>query len=175
MVGLELLELSTESGRIGASSSVLCAWGGGFRLDHAWELTPDWRTRSLHVVRRDAEGGRTLRLERDGAGWRVDGVRRPDLDGAVEPDLSVTPFCNTLVIRRLADSADAGLEVDTAYVNGDDLSICRSRQRYRRHAPDLVRYVDLGVAEGFEADLRLDSDGLVRSYERLFERVEGMQ
>ena len=172
MVGLELLELGTQSGRIRARSSVICAWDGGFRLDHSWELTPDWRALSLHIVRRDADGRRTLRLERDDAGWRLDGVRRRDLDGAVEPDLSVTPFCNTLVIRRLADRVDARLDVDTAYVSGDDLSVCRSRQRYVRRGSGLVRYVDLGVAEGFEADLRVDPDGLVRSYEKLFERID---
>jgi hypothetical protein len=172
MVGLELLEVRMESDRIRVDSSVICAWNGGFRVDHAWELTPDWRALSLHMVRRDAKGRRTLRLERDGVGWRVDGARRPDLDGAVEPDLSVTPFCNTLVIRRLAESPDAVLTVDTAYVNGDDLSVCRSRQRYERRAAGLVRYVDLGVAEGFEADLRVDPDGLVHSYEHLFERVD---
>jgi hypothetical protein len=172
MVGLELLELGTQSGRIRARSSVICAWNGGFRLDHAWELTPDWRALSLNIVRHDAEGCRTLRLQRDGVGWRVDGARRPDLDGAGEPDLSVTPFCNTLLISRLADGVDASLTVDTAYVNGDDLSVCRSRQRYERLGPGLVRYVDLGVAEGFAADLRIDPDGLVRSYEHLFERVD---
>jgi hypothetical protein len=55
-VGLELLELRTESGRTQAHSSVICAWNGGFRLDHAWEflrIDPDGFVRSYeHLFER---------------------------------------------------------------------------------------------------------------------------
>jgi hypothetical protein len=34
-----------------------------------------------------------------------------------------------------------------------------------------VRYVDLGLSLGFEADLIVDETGLVLRYEHLFERV----
>ncbi len=172
MIGLELLVLRIEADGAWIDSSVICAWDGGFRIDHTWDLTPDWRTRSLRVERRDASGCRTLTLERNGGGWRVDGERRPDLDGADDPDLSVTPFCNTLVMRRVPAKDGASLTVDTAYVDGDDLSVTRSRQRYDRKAPGLFRYIDQGVAAGFEADLRVDEEGLVLHYEHLFERVE---
>lgn len=173
-IGLELLVLRAGAAGVSAESTVICAAeDGGFQhLDHAWELTPDWRARSLRVARRAANGRRTLRLERDGDGWRVDGERRPDLDAADEPDLSVTPFCNTLIIRKLPAVEGASLTVDTAYVNGDDLTVMRSRQRYDRKGPSLFRYVDLGAAAGFEADLQVDGQGLVRHYEHLFERVE---
>lgn len=171
MGGLELMTLHVGDDGVRAESSVICAWNGGYQLDHAWRLTPDWRALSLRIVRRDENGSRSLTLERDGDGWRVDGARRPDLDGAAEPDLSVTPFCNTLVIRRVPDQVGASLTVDTAYVNGDDLSVTRSRQRYDRQAVGRVRYVDLGTAAGFEADLRVDAHGLVEHYEHLFDRV----
>lgn len=171
MIGLELLALRTGTAGVWADSSVICAADGGYRLDHAWELTPDWRARSLRVDRWDASGRRTLVVERDGGGWRVDGERRPELDGADDPDLSVTPFCNTLVIRRLAAADGASLTLDTAYVNGDDLTVSRSRQRYDWKAPGRVRYIDLGLFAGFEADLLVDDEGLVRHYEHLFERV----
>jgi len=172
MIGLELLALRRGAEGVSVESSVICAEAGGFRLDHAWTLTPDWRALSLRIDRRDANGRRTLILERDGGGWRADGERRPDLDGAADPDLSVTPFCNTLVIRRVPAIDGGSLTVDTAYVNGDDLTVTRSRQRYDYKGPGRFRYIDLGVAAGFEADLRVDDDGLVHYYEHLFERVD---
>ena len=85
--------------------------------------------------------------------------------------MSVTPFCNTLPIRRLLGSGDASLTLDVAYVNGTDLTVSRSRQRYERKERGRIRYVDLGLFPGFEADLHVDERMLVVSYEHLFERV----
>jgi uncharacterized protein len=172
VVGLERLALIVGTASIQAVSTVIGVGEGGFRLDHAWELTPDWRAVSVRVERLCTDGRRVLALEREGSGWRVNGQRRPDLDGTEEPDLSVTPFCNTLPIRRILGSGDASLTIDVAYVNGKDLTVTRSRQRYVRQGPNRIRYVDLGLFSGFEADLHVDDWGLVLHYEGLFERVE---
>jgi uncharacterized protein len=131
--GLERLELTELASGTRAVSTVICAENGGFRLDHAWELTRDWRAISLQVERVGADGRRTLRLEREGTAWRVNDQRSPDLDGADEPDLSVTPFCNTLPIRRILNGGHPTLTVDVAYVNRSDLTVTRSRQRYDRN------------------------------------------
>jgi hypothetical protein len=170
MTGLELLALREEPDGVAVESTVICGWHGGYRLDHAWVLTPDWRARLLRVARWDARGRRTLVLERDRESWRVDGMPRPDLAGAAEPDVSVTPFCNTLVVRRVPDGGS--LTVDTAWVNADDMTVTRSRQRYDHKGPGLYRYIDLGTSAGFEADLRVDDARLVLHYEHLFERVD---
>ena len=169
--GLERLELTVVPDGILAESTVLCLEDGGFRLDHHWRLTPDWRTRSLEVDRWGGGQHRRLVLERSPDGWRVDGRLRPDLDGAEEPDLSVTPFCNTFPIRRVPLAAGANLTLDTCYVDAAAMTVERSRQRYDRVGPNRVRFVDLGVSAGFEADLDVDDDGLVLRYEHLFERV----
>jgi hypothetical protein len=170
--GLERLELAVTAEAITAHSTVICLEDGGFRLDHHWHLDPDWRAQSVTVERWNRQGHGSLRMERAGRGWRVDGVPRSDLDGAAEPDLSVTPFCNTLPIRRLPEHAGASLTLDTAYIDGAALTVGRSRQRYDRLGPRRVRYVDLGLSQGFEADLTVDDQGLVLSYQHLFERIE---
>jgi hypothetical protein len=170
--GLERMALKVAENGVEAASTIICAEDGGFTLDHWWRLTPDWKAISLQVERLGADGRRSLLLDRAGGGWRVNGVRRTDLDGADEPDLSVTPFCNTLPIRRLLCSRDDSLTLDTAFVDGKDLTVTRSRQRYERLGPDRVRFVDLGVAAGFEAELEVDERMLVVRYEHLFERVD---
>lgn len=170
-VGLERLELVETSDGFAAAGTVLGLDAGGFRLDHRWLLSPEWRAQSLEVERWDADGHRLLSVERRAGGWLVDGLPRPDLDGAEEPDLSATPFCNTFPIRRLPTDADATLTLDTCYVDADAMTVERSRQRYERLGPNLVRYVDLGAAAGFEAELAVDDEGLVVRYEHLFERV----
>lgn len=170
--GFERLELEIRPDAVIATSTVICLEDGGFRLDHRWLLGPDWRARSVAVERWNTRGHGALLLERAGTSWRVNGVLRPDLDGAEEPDLSVTPFCNTFPIRRMSESAGESLVLDTAFIDGSALTVARSSQRYDRQGPDRVRYVDLGLACGFEADLIVDEAGLVLHYEHLFERVD---
>jgi hypothetical protein len=169
--GLERAELAIQPGRIFATSSVICLEAGGFRLDHRWQLDSEWRAQSVMIERWNRQGRRTLRLERAGTGWRVDGKLRPDLEGAEEPDLSVTPLCNTFPIRRMMKSTAKSLVLDTAFIDGSALTIARSKQRYDRQGPRRFHYVDLGLSNGFEADLVVDGAGLVVHYEHLFERV----
>ena len=133
--GLERLELIIQPDRITAMSTVICLEAGGFRLEHRWHLDPAWHAQSVTVERWNAQGRGVLRLERAGNGWRVDGAPRPDLDGAEEPDLSVTPFCNTFPIRRTPERAGASLHLDTAFIDGPALTVTRSSQRYDRQGP----------------------------------------
>lgn len=171
VVGLERLELEVAHDGIVATSTVLCIEDGGFELRHRWRLTPDWRALSLEMERRGDGINRRLLVERSGDGWLVDGRSRPDLDGAEEPDLSITPFCNTFPIRRTPVVIGAGLTLDTCYIDAASMTVERSRQRYERLGANRVRYVDLGVAAGFEAELEVDDEGLVLRYGHLFERV----
>jgi uncharacterized protein len=169
--GLERMEVAAGPDCITAQSTVISLGEGGFRLDHRWLLDRQWRTKSVTVDRWNAQGHGRLLLERDGSGWRVDGTHRPDLDGAEEPDLSETPFCNSFPIRRLPDPPGATLTLDTAYIDGPALTVARSRQSYVRQGPHAVRYIDLGLSAGFEADIEVDEEGLVLRYQHLFERV----
>lgn len=170
--GLERLALEVKPDCITAMSTVISVEGGGLRLDHRWVLTPDWSAQSVEVERWNELGHHKLRLVRvGGTRWEVNGALRPDLDGAEEPDLSVTPFCNTFPIRRVPQTEGASLTLDTAFIDGETLTVTRSRQRYERQGPDRLRFVDLGLFEGFAADLTVDEEGLVTTYEGLFERV----
>jgi uncharacterized protein len=169
--GLERMELCIEADGVTAASTVLCAEEGGYRLDHRWRLDRDWHVRCVTADRWNVRGHATLTMERQGNGWRVDGAARPDLDGASEPDLSATPFCNTFPIRRLLESPDASLSIATAYIDASSMIVARSRQRYEKRGHSRLRYIDLGLSAGFEADLVVDATGLVVHYEHLFERL----
>lgn len=169
--GLERLDLDVAADGVDARSSLISTEAGGFRLDYRWLLDAQWQTQAVAVERFDRAGQRRVTLERAQGGWRIDGSLRSDLDGAEEPDLSVTPFCNTLPIRRIPSSPDARLTLDTVFIDGATLGVTRSLQRYERRGRDRLRYIDLGVFSGFEADLVVDDQGLIVHYEHLFERV----
>lgn len=169
--GLERMELVVRPSGVSASSIVLGLGAGGFRVEHRWELDHEWRAQRVTVERWNDDGHASLSLERAGTGWNLNGSGRADLEGAEEPDLSVTPFCNTFPIRRTPEGSGESLTLDIAYIDGVALTVARSRQRYDRQAEGSVRYVDLGIYAGFEADLAVDESGLVVHYDGLFERV----
>ena len=51
------------------------------------------------------------------------------------------------------------------------LTLQPSRQRYERLSTRSFRYIDLGAADGFEATLEVDANGIVTRYEGLFEQL----
>lgn len=164
--------LTIADDRIVARATTLSVENGGFRVDHEWVLTTDWSVRCC-VVRKDDQSGQTqLMLERSDGGWLVDGVARPDLDGASEPDLSITPFCNTLPIRMMMARREDECTIDTCFIDAASLEVSRSRQSYSRLAEKRFRYLDLGFAEGFRAELDVDKEGIVTKYEGLFELLQ---
>ena len=165
--GLEIMTLS-EAWR--ARSVIADAGGEPFGMVCDWRLDKDWRSRSLDLSRLDADGERMLSIARAGpTSWRVNGEPRPELDGCAEIDLSATPFCNGLALRRLGHEPG---ELTALYVLAAALSVEPSRQRYERLGERRWRYVDLGAAKGFTAILDFDTDGLVRRYEGLFEALD---
>lgn len=166
--GLEILQPQCDANSIEAHALIIDAGEGRFALQAIWKLDRNWRSRSLDLrLGRDGDV-KTLRIERGQRGWIVDDKLRPDLEECLELDVSATPFCNGLALHALGH--DPG-ELTALYVNASDLSAQPSRQRYERLGKRKWRYVDLGVAKGFEAVLDFDEDGIVTRYESLFERV----
>jgi hypothetical protein len=169
--GLERLEISRKPEGVTAVSTVLSVNEGGFRMDYCWRLDPEWRTRSVSIERWNAAGHRALQIERADTGWRLNGAHQSELDLAEEIDLSITPFCNSFAIRKMEAATAASLTWDVVFIDGPDMKVSLSKQRYDRQEARRFRYVDLGVARGFEADLVVDDDGLILLYEGLFERL----
>jgi uncharacterized protein len=129
------------------------------------EATPDGLTRRVEL---ELDGGATRRvLLADGTGhWRwEDGPDLPQVDGALDVDLTVTPATNTLPIRRLAAlQPGQAADLQMAWVQFPDLEVIPSAQRYERLAPDRWRF----STGDFSAELRVDPDGLVLDYGGLF-------
>lgn len=165
--GLEVARIDIEKHGVTVASTLVDAGETPFSLRYIWTLTPQWRTRALRIEHMNGDD-RWLTIERaSDSSWRLDNKPAPQLDGCDELDLSATPFCNSLAMRRLG--RDGALMA--AYINGADMSVTPSRQRYEKISDRHWRHYDLGVAAGFSANLHLDGDGLVKTYEGLFEAL----
>ena len=129
-----------------------------------------WRTR--WVVAGVLGDERRIELTGDGAGrWRDGaGVPLPDIDGALDVDLSLTPFTNTLPIRRLALGRGESADIRVAYVRLPEFTVGVDPQRYTCLEPGR-RYRFESLDNAFARDVDVDADGLVVVYPGLFRRV----
>ncbi len=105
-----------------------------------------------------------LILEHDGQGSWVD---RPELDGCLEVDISITPLTNTLPIRRLKLEPGDSREIRAVYIELPRLSVSVMPQRYSRLGERLYRY----QSEGFQADRSVDEPDLVVDSPGLWRRL----
>jgi len=127
---------------------------------------PDWETREVEVTTRSGETRRQLQLSVRDTSWSSGGRRLPELDGAIDVDLGVTPSTNTLPIRRLQLEVDQHADLKVAWVRFPDLEVIHSNQRYTRLTKDTYRY----ESGSFQRDIDVDDAGLVVAYPDLFVR-----
>lgn len=166
--GLEHLDLQEREDAVVAAGTVICdgPWACSYRI----RCDSGWRVRSVAVR---VAGGNSIMLATDGDGaWRDgdgDGEALPQLQGCVDVDISVTPFTNTLPIRRLGDRLAQRTELFVAWIKVPELTVHRASQAYTC-LPD-GRYRFEALDNGFEATLAVDERGLVRDYPGLFHRL----
>lgn len=166
--GTEELVLHTEDGVISADSVVEGGRAGeSVRVSYHLELDPAWQVRRVAV--QDRDGRVDLLREPDGT-WRDgNGVTLPALAGCTDVDISVTPFTNTLPIRRLQLAAGESAEIRVVYIQSPGLNVRPVRQQYTNLGDGRYRYEALET--GFAAVLTVDADGLVIEYPGLFRRT----
>ena len=173
--GLGHLRLAVRDDGIVANGMVVgVTEGRPFHVAYEVRCDADWRVRALRVATPDPELPR-VDLFADGAGnWTMsDGRVVPELQGCIDADISVTPFTNTLPIRRLGLAPEESAELSVAYVEGTELQAWPEPQRYtcleKSDRGGLYRFLSLDG--GFTVDLPVDADGLVLDYPGLFRRV----
>jgi hypothetical protein len=176
--GLEHLSLEFGDTGITATGLVLRMLDGQhLRCRYELETDETWRFRSLCFAVADSGSGDNTRLAlaRDEAGaWTVNGASAPELDGCTDVDIQVTPFTNSLPIRRLGLDTGKSAGIRVAYVPVPELDVRPAEQRYTcldALGPAGGRYRYEGLFRDFTAELPVDGDGLVLDYAETFRRV----
>jgi uncharacterized protein len=169
--GLQHLVLKEETAEIAIDAAVI---GSEEEFPHAarFRILCDgaWRVKKLEAVVIGDE--RRIELSSDGAGHWRDGAGKavPHLDGAVDVDLPITPFTNTLPIRRLGLKAGQSADIRVAYIRLPEFTVEVDPQRYVcLEAGRRYRYESLD--SDFVREIEVDADGLVVTYPGLFRRV----
>lgn len=163
----EHLVLRNDGDGVRVDGMIVALDGRPTRLAYTIETGPDWAVRRLTVAPY-GEPGLVLQ-RRDGDRWfDGDGAERGDLAGCVDVDIALTPFTNTLPIRRLGLAVGESADLRIVYVQVDKgLTTEAADQRYERLDARVYRY----SSGDFTADLLVDGDGLVTDYPGVSRRL----
>ena len=173
--GLEHLSLAMYNDSVVADGIVLgLTEGRPFRVAYEVRCDAAWRVRRARVGIPGSEvPGVDVLSDGEGNWTTSDGRALPELRGCIDVDISVTPFTNTLPIRRLSLTPMESAEVSVVYIEGTELQAWPEPQRYtcleKCTGGALYRY--LSLEGGFTAELPVDGEGLVLDYPGLFKRV----
>ena len=150
--------------------------GAHVRCRYELEADAAWNFRRLTISATgdgpEAPQRRDISRSPEG-GWQVDGEAAPELEGCSEVDIQVTPFTNSLPIRRLKLGKGQSAELRVAYLPVPALTPVAVAQRYTCLEPlgeSGGRYLYEGLFRGFRAELPVDPDGLVTDYPETFRR-----
>ncbi len=142
-----------------------------FSVQYTIRINPAWET--LKAVINSVINGkeRSLMAEGDGKGnWLLNGKPAPQFNGCIDIDIPLTPFTNTLPIRRLKMASQVKQRIIVLYLDVLEQTEAALMQQYQRLSANEYHYQN--VPNDFEAVIRVDENGFVLNYPVLFKRME---
>ena len=169
--GIEHLVLKKNSNEIIADAVII-----GTIHDHVFAARykilcdAQWRVKKVEI--NEIGSDLTSELTSDGMGNWVNGsgAPQPQLRNAIDIDISITPFTNTLPIRRLNLQQGQSQEILAVYIQLPSIVVATDRQRYTCLKSER-RYLYESVDSDFTREIEVDARGLVTSYPGLFRRL----
>ncbi len=173
--GLEHLKLLESDEGLNADALVIGVdEHEALRVHYELRCDAAWRVRQLSASLL-GDHPRELELTADGAGhwFAPNGTPIAALEGCIDVDISITPFTNTLPIRRLQLKQGEAAEITVAYIAATEMTARPMRQRYTclEANPEGGRYLYEGLESDFTAELTVNKDGLVTDYQGIWKMV----
>ncbi len=167
--GLEHLILHQSENIEAESLAVGIVNGFPYRIQYQIVCDLDWNTQKTKVV--ELLSGKEVVLVKSGDGWLDENnYAIESLHGCADVDIMVTPFTNTLPIRRLELEQGDSKEIPVVYISVPDLCPSKLNQRYTCISQDkdggTYKYENL--SSGFTSEVKVDADGLVVEYPGIF-------
>jgi uncharacterized protein len=171
--GLEHLVLEQDKAIVADSLAFGMIEDAAYRIKYQIVCDLDWRVESVRVT--DLLNNKTLAFDQRAMGIWTDEQDQPmeALKGCSEVDIMITPFTNTLPIRRLKMALHESREISVVYFSLPNLSVSRMDQRYTylSQEKDHSVYKYESLNSGFTRDIKVDAEGLVIDYPGIFKLV----
>ncbi|MCT2536424.1 putative glycolipid-binding domain-containing protein [Aquibacillus koreensis] len=173
LYGCEYLNLGSTTENLVVQSTVIYVDeknSDAHKLNYIVELNKHWLTKKCSI---NVNNNNSLELHTDGEGnwFNSDGELIDSLEGAIDIDISATPFSNTLPINRINWSINQIELFHMVYISIPSLKIKKVPQSYQYiRMEGELRYFKYRCYD-FETIICVDSSGLVVKYPDTFSRV----
>jgi hypothetical protein len=145
-----------------------------YRVEYIIKTNKLWETTHLEINSRHDNKTQSLKFIGDGKGnWTGNGKTAVEFKGCIDVDIPLTPFTNTLPIRRLNLNDGQTQEIKVIYCDLLEGSIKAVRQKYTRISATSYHYEN--VPNDFEATIEVDESGFVVDYPSLFIRKAALK
>lgn len=125
---------------------------GGEDVEYVVRLSPLWQVRQFLLFRDLEEPDLWLGTDGHGRWGELNGAHRPELDGAHDLSLDITPFPLSIPIRRVPLRVGDSLELKIVHVDVETLAVQPITVSYRRSAERRWSVEQRGVGIEFEVD-----------------------
>ncbi|MGW6376581.1 putative glycolipid-binding domain-containing protein [Rhodococcus sp. NPDC055112] len=171
---MESVRVQLVGNRIKAAGRIIggqCAEHPAFSASYDLVTDENGVTRRLSLRTSLASGERQVSISRDSEGnWMVENgtnPKRSTFGGALDVDVVLSPFFNTLPIRRLGMHTDSeDIQVPVVYVYLPDLSVQEASLTYSSGSDGI--HVLSPVSS---SSVTIDRDGFILDYQGLAERI----
>jgi hypothetical protein len=143
--------------------------GGSAAVAYQVEVDARWETKRGIISGLLGHQRIQHEIERDSAGWRLNGVRIEGLEHLVDLDYGFTPATNVLQLSRIALKPDQRAEVPVVWLDLDSASLIGLPQTYERRSEASYCYEAPTVP--YRALLEIAPNGFVQSYPNLWRLV----
>ncbi|WP_019416150.1 putative glycolipid-binding domain-containing protein [Paenisporosarcina sp. TG20] len=168
--GCECLKTFTIENMIHVVSTVIYMnQNAPIQVDYQIELDSSWNTKrlSIHNGRKD-----DLHITSNGKGEWFDqyGSKIDELNGAIDVDISATPFSNSLPINRFDWEPNQKRSFEMVYISVPSLKFQKVKQTYTYIEGKGNIQIFNYSSRDFETRISVDEKGLVIDYPKLFTR-----
>ena len=145
-----------------------------YKVEYHIKTNQNWETVFLEIHSRHNNLVQSILLEGDGKGnWMSNGEKAEQFAGCIDVDIPLTPFTNTLPIRRLHLQPGQSAEIQVIYCDLLLQQVTPVRQKYAGLSATKYHYEN--VPNDFEATIEVDEEGLVIDYPSLFVRTAAIK
>lgn len=168
---LENCQVNEQENGAEITSTIIGSYEGKlYKVEYHIRTNAHWQTVLLELTSHVNNKPLTIKLEGNGKGnWTYNGKEAEQFRNCIDVDIAVTPFTNTLPIRRLQPEQDQPQEIQVIYCDLLNQVIKPVRQKYTRLSNNEYHYEN--IPNDFEATIKVDDSGLVIDYPGLFVRT----